>query len=348
VIVSLKSPIIYASAENVVKARIYTELLSDTLEEYAYDARLAGLQCTVSLGSRGILLKISGYNDKLRVLLQQAASTMRHLDIKEERFEVIKERATRGYSNWQLNSAYQQVGNYLSCLISEREYLMEELAAELLNVTCDSIRLFQKQVLSQMYMETFAHGNLHKEDALKITNVLESTLNPRTLPRSQLPIVRSMLLPPGANYIYNKTLQDPANANHCVETWLYIGDRADYDLRAKTLLIDQIAHEPAFNQLRTKEQLGYIVFTGIRNFATTCGIRILIQSVQTPEYLDTRIEAFLVQLGDLIDKMSDTDFEGHKHSLIINRLEKPKNLEEEFRRHWNQISGGYYDFESRM
>ena len=346
VIVSLKSPIIYASAENVVKARIFTELVRDALEEYAYDAELAGLQYTVSLGSRGLLLDISGYNDKLPVLLQQVASTMRDLDIKEERFEVIKERATRGYSNWQLNSAYQQVGNYLNCLISEREYLMEELAAELPNVTCDSIRLFQKQVLSQMYMETLTHGNLHKEDALKITNILESTLKARPLPRSQVPIVRSLLLPPGANYIYNKTLKDPANVNHCVETWLYVGDRADCDLRAKTLLLDQIAHEPAFDQLRTKEQLGYIVFTSIRNFSTTCGFRILIQSERTPEYLDTRIEAFLVQLGDIIDKMSDADFEGHKRSLIIKRLEKPKNLDQESTRHWNQISGEYYEFES--
>ena len=94
--------------------------------------------------------------------------------------------------------------------------------------------------------------------------------------------------------------------------------------------------------------MGYIVFTGIRNFATTCGFRILIQSERTPGYLDTRIEAFLVQLGDIIDKMSDTDFEGHKRSLVIKRLEKPKNLDQESTRHWNQISGEYYDFESGM
>lgn len=345
VIVSLKSPLIYASAENTVKARIFTELVRDALEEYAYDAELAGLQYTVSLGSRGLVLDISGYNDKLPVLLQQVASTMRDLDIKDERFDVIKERATRAYNNWQLNSAYQQVGDYLNCLGSERDYLVEELSAELPSVTCESVKLFQQQVLSQLYIETYCHGNLHKEDALKVTNVLELTFKPRTLPRSQLPIVRSLLLPPGSNYMYNKTLKDPANVNHCVETWLYVGDKADRVLRAKTLLLDQIAHEPGFDQLRTKEQLGYIVFTSLRTFATTCGFRLLIQSERTPEYLDSRMEAFLVQLGEIIDNMSDADFEGHKRSLILKRLEKPKNLDQESTRHWTQISGEYYDFE---
>lgn len=345
VVVSLKSPIIYASAENTIKARLFTELVRDALEEYAYDAELAGIQYTVSLGSRGLVLDLSGYNDKLPVLLQQVATTMRDLDIKEDRFEVIKERAVRAFNNWQLNSAYQQVGDYLNCLFSERDYLVEELSAELRNITCKSIRLFQEQVLSQLFIETYVHGNLYKEDALKVTNVLESTFKPRTLPLSQLPIVRSLLLPAGSNFVYNKTLKDPANVNHCVETWLYMGDKADRVLRAKTLLLDQIAHEPAFDQLRTKEQLGYIVFTSLRTFSTTLGFRLLIQSERTPEYLDSRIEAFLVQLGGIIDKMSDSDFEGHKRSLTLKRLEKPKNLDQESTRHWTQISGEYYDFE---
>lgn len=345
VVVSLKSPIIYASAENQVKARLYTELVRDALEEYAYDADLAGLQYTVSLGSRGLILDISGYNDKLPVLLQQVATTMRDLDIKQDRFEVLKERLMRAYSNWQLNSAYQQVGDFLNCLCSERDNLVEDLAAELPNVTYDAVRLFQKQVLAQMFIETYVNGNLHKEDALKVTDLIESTFKPRTLPRAQLPIVRSLLLPPGSNFVYNKTLKDPANVNHCVETWLYVGDKGDRVLRAKTLLFEQIAHEPAFDQLRTKEQLGYVVFTGMRTFSTTCGLRILIQSERTPEYLDSRIESFLIQIGESLEKMTGSEFEGHKRSLISKRLEKLRNLDQESSRHWTHISGEYYDFE---
>ncbi|POR34837.1 Putative zinc protease, partial [Tolypocladium paradoxum] len=345
VMVSLKNPFIFATAENSVKARLFTELVRDALEEYSYDAELAGLQYTVSLDSRGLFLEISGYNDKLPVLLEQVAVTMRDLDIKDERFDIVKERLTRGYENWQLQSSYQQVGDYMSWLNAERDYVVEELAAELQNITADAVRLFHKQMLAQLYIEVYAHGNMYKGEALKVTDMVESALRPRTLPRSQWPIIRSLILPPGSNYVFNKTLKDPANVNHCVETWFSVGDRGDRVARAKTLLVDQMIHEPAFDQLRTKEQLGYIVFSSIRNFATTCGFRFLVQSERTPEYLDKRIEAFLTQFGQTLEKMSDADFEGHKRSLIVKRLEKLRNLDQETSRHWTQISNEYYDFE---
>ncbi|KJZ78997.1 hypothetical protein HIM_01770 [Hirsutella minnesotensis 3608] len=345
VMVSLKNPIIHATAENSVKARLFAELVRDALEEYSYDAELAGLQYTVSLDSRGLFLDISGYNDKLHVLLEQVVVTMRDLNIRNERFDIVKERLTRGYENCQLQSSYQQVGDYISWLNAERDYIVEELAAELPNITAEAVRLFHRQMLAQMFIEVYAHGNMYKSDALKVTDMVVATLKPRALPCSQWPIIRSLLLPRGSNHVFNKTLKDPANVNHCVETWFHVSDRGERVARAKTLLIDQMIHEPAFDQLRTKEQLGYIVFSSMRNFATTCGFRFLIQSEKTPLYLDNRIEAFLAQFAQTLEKMSEADFEGHKRSLIVKRLEKLRNLDQESSRHWTQICNEYYDFE---
>lgn len=348
VMVCLKSPIIYASAENSVKARLFTELVRDALEEYSYDAELAGLDYSVTLDYRGLFLEISGYNDKLPVLLEQVTTTMRDIEIKDDRFEIVKERLIRGYNNWQLQSSYQQVGDYITWLNAERDYIVEELTAELPNITVDAVRLFSKQLLAQLYIEVYSHGNMCRKDALKVTAMVESTLKARTLPKSQWPIIRSLILPPGSNYVYKKTLKDPANVNHCVETWLYVGDRGDRNVRARALLFDQLAHEPAFDQLRTKEQLGYIVFTNMRNFHTTCGFRILVQSERTPEYLDERIEAFLTRFGETLEAMTETEFEGHKRSVVVKRLEKLRNLDQESSRHWTQISNEYYDFEQGM
>ena len=42
--------------------------------------------------------------------------------------------------------------------------------------------------------------------------------------------------------------------------------------------------------------------------------------------------------------MSASDFEGHKRSVINKRLEKLKNLDEEFARFWKHISSNYLDF----
>src|SRR5208282_5419315 len=161
---------------------------------------------------------------------------------------------------------------------------------------------------------TLVHGNLYKEDALRLTNLVENTLKPRPLLQSQLPVRRCLIFPPGSNYLYRRTLKDPRNVNHCIEYSCFVGDRADRVLRNKALLLDQMTHERAFDQLRTKEQLGYVVWSGIRVSETTLAYRIIIQSEKTPQYLESRIDAFLESYEQTIQEMSESVFEGHKRS----------------------------------
>lgn len=54
-----------------------------------------------------------------------------------------------------------------------------------------------------------------------------------------------------------------------------------------------IPGEPCYNQLRTKEQLGYIVFCASRKSNGAQGIRFIVQSAKHPMYVEERIETFL-------------------------------------------------------
>jgi len=344
-IVSFKCPTIYASAENSVKARIYTDLVKDALEEYSYDADLAGLEYNVTLDYRGLLAEVSGYNDKLPVLLAQVLATMRDLEIKDDRFGIIKERLGRAYRNYAFQQPYSQLADYATWFTCENEHTVAELSDELPAITAEATRTFHRELLAQFHLEIYVHGNLYKEDALKLTDMLVSTLKARALPRTQWPILRSFIYAPGSNYVFERTLQDPANVNHAIELYLHIGNRADRQLRARTFMLDQLTHEPAFDQLRTKEQLGYVVYSGTKASPTTIGFRFVIQSEKNPQYLETRIEAFLVYFGKMLADMNDTEFESNRRSLIVKHLEKAKNLDQETGRHWNQINNEYYDFE---
>jgi insulysin len=140
-------------------------------------------------------------------------------------------------------------------------------------------------------------------------------------------------------------LKDPGNVNHCIKYLLYIGNRAVRHIRAKTLLLDQMTHEPAFDQLRTKEQLGYVVFSGAWFAATTISFRFIIQSEKTPEYLEGRIDSFLSRYAKTIADMTESEFEGHKRSLITKQSETLKNLDQETNRLWLHINGEYFDFD---
>lgn len=109
-------------------------------------------------------------------------------------------------------------------------------------------------------------------------------------------------------------------------------------------LLVQIINEPCFNVLRTKEQLGYIVFSGLRRSNGAQGLRVIVQSVRHPNYVDQRVEAFLEAMGDLLEEMCEEEFERHKEALAAQRLEKPKKLVTLTSRYWAEISSQQYNF----
>lgn len=344
VFITLRTPLVSASLANTVKTKLYCELVKDALVEYSYDAEIAGLDYDFGTFSEGLDIQVSGYNDKMSVLLEKVLTSVRDLEVKPDRFKVVKERLLRGYRNWDFQQPFRQVGDFTRWLGAENGWINEEKLAELPHLTPEDISTFFPQLLRQLHIEVLAHGNLYKEDALKLTDLTESVLKPRTLPQSQWRVRRNLILPEGSDFTFSRVLGDPANVNHCIEYTLHVGSAADQVLRAQLLLLAQMTDEPGFDQLRTKEQLGYIVFTGVRVAATTIGYRVIIQSERSPEYLEKRIDAFLTQFGKSLKDMSTDAFESHKSSLINKRLEKLKNLGQESTRFWTHISTEYLDF----
>ena len=345
VLVTLRTPLVAVTPANAVKTKLYCELVKDALVEYSYDAEIAGLEYSLASHPLGLDVDVSGYNDKMPVLLEKVLVSMRDLEVKPDRFKIIKERMLRGYRNWDFLQPYRQVGDFTRWLGSENGWINDHYLAELPHLTPEDVSSFYPQLLRQLHFEILAHGNLYKEDALRITDLVQTTLKPRALPQFQWQVRRNVVLPEGSDFTFRRVLGDPANVNNCIEYYLYVGTVADHVLRAKLLLLAQMTEEPGFDQLRTKEQLGYIVFTGARTAATTMGYRIIVQSERSTEYLEERINAFLALFGNSLDDMPLEEFEGLKKSLINKRLERIKNLDQESNRFWSHIGSEYFDFQ---
>jgi insulysin len=342
--ITLRNPLTYATPANYVKSALICHLVKDSLTEFSYDAEISGLGYSLNATVLGLDLSVQGYNDKLSVLLQKVLVSLRDLKINPERFKIIKERQSRTYKNWNFQQPYYQVGDFNRWLLGARAWMNHQYTAELPHIGLEDVQAFIPQLLQQTHIEIFAHGNFYKEDALKVADLVESTLKPRPLPHSLWNLRRNLILPPGSTYVFQHTLADPANVNHAIEYYLQIGSSTDRKLRAMLGLFSQMTSEPAFDQLRTKEQLGYIVFSGARTSATMIGYMVLVQSERTPDYLESRVNAFLLKFGLDLEKMTTEEFEGHRRSLINKRLEKLKNLESETGRLWGYIGSEYFDF----
>ncbi|KDN45284.1 hypothetical protein K437DRAFT_256623 [Tilletiaria anomala UBC 951] len=343
----LRSPLIDATPNNAVKARLFVELVKDALTEYSYDAELAGLGYNIESHTDGIGLAVDGYNDKLAVLCKYILEAVASFQVDKKRFEILKDQVTRSYQNFQLEAPYQHANYYTTYLLMERMWTAEEKLAELDGLTAEDVQRFIPELLGRLHIEMLAHGNLQREDAIKLKDMAESILKPKALAPAELVSHRSLVLPPATSLSWSKEVAHTENVNSSIEYYCQVGDPMDVSLRTRLLLFAQIASEPCFDQLRTKEQLGYLVFSSARKMVGQCGFRVLVQSERDVAHVESRIDVFFDYLKNVLDKMTQDEFNAHKESLIQSRLEVVKNLGEEASRFWYHIHSRYYDFLQR-
>jgi secreted Zn-dependent insulinase-like peptidase len=107
----------------------------------------------------------------------------------------------------------------------------------------------------------------------------------------------------------------------------------------------QYLNEPFFDDLRTKQQLGYVVFSRSVNHRDIIGCQFLVQSSHKAcEYLVNSINNFIVDTREKIKAITDDEFEVQKQAVITKLAEKDINLQRENGRYWNEIATHEYLF----
>ncbi|KAI0077374.1 LuxS/MPP-like metallohydrolase [Panus rudis PR-1116 ss-1] len=341
----IRSSMAYATPRQAVLTRLLSDLLDDDLSEVTYYAELAGLGYSVNNYRGGLLVSVTGYNDKLGVLLDTVMERLKNLVIKPDRLKVMAEQLDREYKNFYIRQPSLLCDHYAACVMMPVVWTPDVKLKEIPYITVEDVQRHKDDLLSKIYFEMLVTGNIKQEDAIHIAESVEARLaSARVLPPLERPQTRSLLLPTGCNLVLENDVTDPEELNSSITYYCQFGDIADGRLRPILALIVHILKEPAFSQLRTVEQLGYIVATAFWSATGSMGLGIKIQSLKSPAFLEQRIEAFLTQFRDQLSEMSEEEFEGKKDGLAIRMLEKTKNLRDEASRFWNHIRSGYYDF----
>lgn len=150
----------------------------------------------------------------------------------------------------------------------------------------------------------------------------------------------------GCNFTWTAPVPNPNEANSALTYYVHLGQLINQRQRVLGTLLAHIMSEPAFNILRTKEQLGYIVscsrwtLSGDSQF----GLRIVVQSERGTGYLEERVDAFLDTMESKLEEMDIEEFNDFKRGLQHRWREPPKNLGEEASKYWQQIDSGFLDF----
>ncbi|XP_044737581.1 insulin-degrading enzyme [Chrysoperla carnea] len=340
------SPLAYLDPLNYDLTHLFVVLFRDSLNEYAYAAEIAGLKWDLANTKYGMVLAVNGYSSKLHILLERVIGKLVNFEIDPKRFDIMKENYTRELKNFTTAQPYQHAVYYLAMLLTESAWNKEELLAALDQVTVERLKEFIPSLLSKLHIEGLIHGNFNKADALQLGTKVEEQINQSfaitpLLPR-QLVLNREIDLDDGCNYLYE--IENNIHRSSCTSLYYQCGmQKTESNMLLELFL--QIISEPCYDILRTKEQLGYMVFSGLRRSNGVQGLRIIVQSDRHPNFVDSRIEEFLKSMLDYITNMPDEEFKLHKDALAAQRLEKPKRLSGLSARFWNEISNQQYNFD---
>ncbi|KAG7958731.1 hypothetical protein I3843_10G032200 [Carya illinoinensis] len=341
------------SPEAHVLTDIFTRLLMDYLNEYAYYAKVAGLYYGINRNDWGFQVTLIGYNDKLRTLLETVLGKIAIFEVKTERFFVVKETLTKEYQNFKFQQPYEQAMYYCSLVLQDHKWpWMEELDI-LLHLEAEDLAKFAPKLLSRAFLECYVAGNIQTSEAESMVQYIEDIFfsGPNSACKPLFPSQhvtnRVVKLERGMSYFYPAEGLNPDNENSALVHYIQV-HRDDFLLNVKLQLFALIAKQSAFHQLRSVEQLGYITSLMQRNDSGIYGIWIIIQStVKGPGHIDLRVEAFLKTFESKLYEMTSDEFKNNVNALIDMKLEKHKNLKEESGFYWQEIHDGTLKFDRK-
>ncbi|SCV68931.1 BQ2448_1951 [Microbotryum intermedium] len=374
----LKSRVADESPSSAMKTQLLTQLVEEALAEYSYDATLAGLSYSVGSAPQGIELYVSGYSDKLPLLLHVVLTKLKGLELegKEMRglFDLVHERLSKAYKNARLENPSTLADARLRWLTRETYWTFEQRLDALKAITPEQVQAHIEPLLAQVRIEALIHGNLTADQAIALTNPVETTLFSSTSSTlsAEEEHHRALILPKPCNLIHRSKVVSLENVNSATSVYYQIGHAGDEKTTVTLALFAQIAKVPIFStvstrksllkkrtssrkadswylisQLRTKEQLGYIVSSSTWSLYSITGFRVIVQSERSPEYLESRIETLWSSFDAVLLEMTDGAFDQQKQSLMDKKREKVKNLGGESARYWDELQEGTFDFDRR-
>ncbi|BAD52843.1 putative insulin degrading enzyme [Oryza sativa Japonica Group] len=351
IVIDFHCPLTSHSPEAVISTSLFVDLLADYLNAYAYDAQIAGLFYSIYRTSAGFQVSVGGYNDKMRILLDAIMKHISNFEVKPNRFCALKETAVKDYQNFKFSQPYYQASNYLSLILEDQNWPWVEKLEALSKLEPDSLAKFIPHLLSKTFLECYIQGNIEPNDATSIVQEIEDTIfnTPKSVFKSMSPsqyLIRRVITLENELKCYHQIEglnQKNENSSVVQHIQVHLDDALS---NIKLQLFALIARQPAANQLRTIEQLGYIADLYVRSDRGVRALEIVIQStVKDPSYLDARVDEFFKMFENKIHELSDKDFKRYVKSLIDSKLEKSKNLWEESDFYWAEIEAGTLQFD---
>lgn len=337
--VNFRSALVGQSVEVDMALELYTALVSDQANDFAYAAQIAGLQSSVYRHSRGISMRVNGYNDKQVALLQRLLAVMQAMEFSEERFNNLRAERIRQIENKSAQRPASQIMGALREALNHSSWSDDQQVAALRNLTFGGVKSQAAAFWDSVNVEALLYGNYVDEDVVAVREALGSLVSDGSV---ELPALAVTNL----DQDQRQQLTQELEHDDAVISWYIQGSDRSVQQQALFDLTGQALKSGFFQQLRTEQQLGYIASAFSWPQSRVPGLVMIIQS-PSHSSLDVRdaIGTFLQAVPGDIDEAA---FNRHRQALVAEINEPFKNLWERAEYLWQSLGEGDHTFSSKQ
>jgi insulysin len=353
-IVSLAVPSSLYNTAFVVRSKLFSACFQDAMTEFLYNARLADMGFELEFTSKGVQLILSGFSDKLAPFTEKIFQALKTYEPDAATFNRFKDLLDREYKGWKSQQPYYHASYYASQASETLQFEIEDVQKMLAQTTVKDLKDFLTNMLPTSFGTAIVIGNVDEQGSKDIVAIVEKTFpftplavelrskrKPVQIPVSPLALASAEAVAANPATASGHRISRPGpnlkDDNSATTFYFQLPTREIKDYVMVELLSESI-EQAFYNSLRTQQQLGYIVYSGLRSREGIYSLTLTVQSaLVNGDELSKRIEAFVDSAIATAAEITEEDLESYKEGITVRKLEPDQRLTSQAVRFWGEI-----------
>ncbi len=344
---------IYNTPENYILYLFLVEYFDLFFVSELFEIESANNRVVFLVNKINYLINISSYHSNIDKILDMVLNNMKGLKdyIKKDKtnFAIIKEKIQKSLKNKKYDAPYQQSYTREKENIYNKHYTTETLEKVVDTFNLDDLQNFNMFNYSKIVI--YCEGNINKKSFDKVNNIIYKNFILSEEKYDDINLNLDIV-----NKIIKKDyfIQNPNETNESILLNIFISNLykdstwiSDY---ANLSVFDNIISRDFFDQLRTKEQLGYIVKASNgkvgKNNNEYSHYEFLVQSnIKDAEYLEERITNFIKEeILKIIKDLNKEELIDIITTIKEGLLKDFTNIEESSLYYYDKIINGNFNY----
>ncbi|WP_345335325.1 insulinase family protein [Ferrimonas pelagia] len=279
-------------------------------------------------------------------LAEQLTEHFVQLSPTDEEFAWARHRFERWMKRIQTGDLLTQVQFQFHVATLEAAWTPEQRLEAVGRLTPQSLRQYQRELVKRQRLRVFAFGNYDQAELKTLTARLQQLMpieTPVSAPANQKTVTAE------PNKTIHRRWQTDKEGFGFYKAFVVPGSTASTETMAHMLLLNQVFRPALFTQLRTEEQIGYLVQSNPISLGTSAGLGILIHSNHmAPDQINERLDRFNAQFIATLDVLEDGAFQQLKQAALRQLMSKPRGIIAESEPYFRDFLAGSQRFDSHQ